>query len=150
MRVHQFVTTQGSGGQVTFVGTVRRFTDTGHTGYSAVENLGTSRPPSDRIETVALEYDAYRPFAIKAMRELIAEIRQTESLDRVVLLHRLGRVEVGQAAIVIAANSQHRKAAFRAVEFLIDHVKTRIPIWKRECLSDGSSYWVHPRPANST
>lgn len=156
---HQFLSCDEAGGQVIFVGTVRRYTDTGNTGYLNSENLGTCESTQSDgkvapetsaiphvIETVALEYDVYGPLALRAMKDLIAETRLRFSLTRVLLEHRQGRVEIGEPAILIGACSQHRKQAFHAVEYLIDEVKTRIPVWKREILADGGSHWVHPKP----
>lgn len=150
---HRFVTLESTGGQSLFVGTVRRFSNPGNAGYRREEHLGLEafdlqQPRDETLETIALEYEAYPALALKAMKELIREVRQQDPLERIAILHRLGRVEIGQPAIVIAASSQHRRAAIRAVEWLIDQAKQRIPIWKRECLANGQAYWVHPKPVD--
>lgn len=150
---HRFVTLETTGGQSLFVGTVRRFSNPENSGYRLEEHLGLEtldgQPPRGAsIETVALEYEAYPGLATRAMQELARDARQHFSLERIALLHRLGRVEIGEPAIVIAASSQHRRAAIQAVEWLIDQVKRRLPIWKRECLASGQAYWVHPKPGD--
>ena len=144
-----WITCDAAGGQVLFVGTVRRLTDPSNTGYAPVSHIGRESESNKIVETVALEYDAYPPLALKAMQELVQEIRTQENLERVVMLHRTGHLKIGEPAILIAASSQHRKAAFRAVESMIDLVKQRIPIWKKEILADGNQYWVHPKPDDS-
>jgi molybdopterin synthase catalytic subunit len=66
-------------------------------------------------------------------------------LQRCVIVHRLGRLSVGQTSVAIAVSSAHRREAFEAGQWLIDRIKQIVPIWKEENYIDGTSDWVHPR-----
>ena len=61
-------------------------------------------------------------------------------------MHRIGSVPVGEASVAIAVSTPHRASSFEAAEWLINTLKTEVPIWKRECFADGSQEWVHPDP----
>ena len=90
-----------------------------------------------------LEYSAYEPMAEAVCRELIAE---TESRWPVhaALAHRVGRLDIGDVAVAIAVSGQHRDEAFAACRHLIEELKRRIPVWKRERYADGTTEWVDP------
>ena len=119
--VTRLVEDPGCGAVVTFVGAVRR------------ENEGR--------EVDYLEYEAYPGMAEAKMAEIGAEIRQRWGLGQVAIVHRLGRCEVGEASIVIAVASPHRREAFEACHYAIDRVKEIVPIWKREVWKDGA-VWI--------
>jgi MoaE-MoaD fusion protein len=111
----------GCGAVVTFVGNVRR------------DNEGR--------DVDYLEYEAYPGMAEAKMAEIGEEIRQRWGLSQVAMAHRLGRCEVGEASIVIAVASPHRREAFEACHYAIDRVKEIVPIWKREVWKDGA-VWI--------
>jgi molybdopterin converting factor subunit 1 len=92
-------------------------------------------------KTLHLEYDGYEPMAIKKMKEIGAEIRKRWSVNHVGIVHRLGRLEIGEASVVIAVTSAHRKIAFEACQYAIDTLKRIVPIWKKEFFEDGE-VWV--------
>lgn len=94
-------------------------------------------------EVLRLEYSAYEPMAEKECHAIIedAERRWPVSLA---LAHRLGALEVGEAAVVVAASASHRGEAFEACRWVIDELKRRVPIWKREYYADGTVAWVDP------
>lgn len=117
------VTAPERGGVVTFLGVVRN-----HHGGRAVTRL---------------DYSAYEPMAEAVCRELIAEVESAWPV-RATLAHRLGRLEIGEAAVAIAAAGHHRDEAFAACRHLIEELKRRVPIWKRETYSDGTGAWVDP------
>jgi molybdopterin converting factor subunit 1 len=94
---------------------------------------------------LAVEYEAYAPMAEKCMRALAVDLRRRFGVDRVVLVHRLGRVPVGQASVLIAVTAGHRAAAFDACRFAIDAFKRTVPIWKKEIFPDGAA-WVTGEP----
>jgi molybdopterin synthase catalytic subunit len=119
--VERLVEDPGCGAVVIFVGNVRR------------DNEGR--------DVDYLEYEAYPGMAEAKMAEIGEEIRQRWALDRVAIVHRLGRCQVGEASIVIAVASPHRKAAFEACHYAIDRVKEIVPIWKREVWKDGA-VWI--------
>jgi molybdopterin synthase catalytic subunit len=92
-------------------------------------------------ETLYLEYEGYEPMALKKMREIEEAARQRWPVNRIGIVHRLGRLEIGEASIVIVVTSAHRKAAFEACQYIIDSLKKTVPIWKKEFFADGE-VWV--------
>jgi molybdopterin synthase catalytic subunit len=91
---------------------------------------------------VRLEYEAYEPMAVDELhRVAVAARAQWPSLHRVVLLHRLGEVPVGEASVIVVASSAHRRAALDAVAFCIDRLKETVPIWKKEVYADHAASW---------
>src|SRR5450755_3811425 len=93
-------------------------------------------------EVVALDYEAYGEMAEAQMHRLVDEARQRWRIIRMVMLHRIGRVDVGQPSVLIAVSTPHRAEAFEACRFLIDRIKAEATIWKKEIWSDRSSSWV--------
>jgi molybdopterin synthase catalytic subunit len=91
--------------------------------------------------TLYLDYEAYEPMALRQMREIAAQLRTRFRIDRVALVHRLGRLEIGETSILIAVSAPHRAAAFDACRFAIEAVKRSVPIWKKEHFADGA-VWV--------
>src|SRR5438270_5515371 len=91
--------------------------------------------------TEYLEYECYEKLALDQMRRIGQEIVAAFSLGRVGILHRLGRLEVGEASVVIVATAPHRRPAFEAALAMIDRLKREVPIWKKEFFSDGA-VWV--------
>jgi molybdopterin synthase catalytic subunit len=92
---------------------------------------------------VALEYQAYEPMAMQVFSQIAAEIRQKWSIvTRVVIYHRIGRLQVGEISVLVAVGCPHRSEAFEACRYAIDTLKHNAPIWKKEHWADGSSSWV--------
>jgi molybdopterin synthase catalytic subunit len=85
-----------------------------------------------------LEYEGYEPMAVRTMEEIGAEARQKFAIDRVAIIHRLGRLEIGETSVAIVVTSAHRRAAFQACQFAIDRLKQIVPIWKKEYFEDGA------------
>ena len=110
------------GAVVTFHGVVREYSDSGR----AVRYL---------------EYEAYPEMAEAQMRAIGAEIKRRWDIDDVAMVHRIGRLEIGEASVVIAVASPHRGEAFDACEYAIDTLKATVPIWKKEVFADGE-VWV--------
>lgn len=94
-----------------------------------------------------LEYEAYEPLAIRALQRIVDEARELWPGARVAVHHRLGRLEIGEASIVIAAASAHRADAFAACRYTIERVKQIVPIWKREHF-DGGDVWLEGATAD--
>jgi molybdopterin synthase catalytic subunit len=109
--------------------------------------LGTTRAERSRSaqELLALDYEAYSEMALKQMQQLAVEAQKRWPLLRVVILHRLGRVPISEASVVIAVSSPHRGEAFEACRWIIDTLKKDVAIWKKEVWTDGSGTWVHPQ-----
>jgi molybdopterin synthase catalytic subunit len=114
----------GCGAVVTFCGTVRDHSE-------------------DRSGVVSLEYEAYMEHVEPSLAKVAAAARSTwPDIGRLALLHRVGRLEVGEVSVVVAVSTPHRAEAFDAARFCIDTVKESVPIWKRETWADGSAWAV--------
>jgi molybdopterin synthase catalytic subunit len=92
-------------------------------------------------ETLHLVYEAYQPMALKEMEKLIAAAKEQFEISNVGIIHRLGRLEIGETSVVISVAASHRKPAFAACEWLILELKRTVPIWKKEVYADGE-IWV--------
>lgn len=104
---------------------------------------GTVRHQTDGKPVVALEYQAYEPMAIEVFRAIAAQIRKKwTDVNRVVIYHRTGRLEIGEISVLVAVGCPHRTEAFEACKYAIDTLKHNAPIWKKEHWADGSSSWV--------
>jgi molybdopterin synthase catalytic subunit len=103
--------------------------------------VGVVRNVSEGRAVTLLEYEAYPSMAEKEMERIAAEIAAEEPGVRLAVHHRVGPLRVGEAAVVCAASAPHRGEAFRACRLLIDRIKERVPIWKREHGPDGA-HWV--------
>lgn len=92
-------------------------------------------------ETKYLVYEAYESMALKQMKKLIAEAGERFEIASVGIIHRLGKLEIGETSVVISVGAPHRRAAFEACEWLIKELKRTVPIWKKEVFSDGE-IWI--------
>ncbi|MGH9712515.1 MAG: molybdenum cofactor biosynthesis protein [Candidatus Acidiferrales bacterium] len=88
--------------------------------------------------TLYLEYEAYEPMAYSKMREIGAQIRAKFKIHRLAMVHRLGRLEIGETSVLIAISSPHRGAALDACRYAIDTLKRAVPIWKKEYFAGGA------------
>ena len=122
------VRTDDSGGLALFVGTVRAEAVGGRT-------------------LVALEYEAFEPMAGVQMEKIAAEIRRRWPVRGLAMVHRIGRLGIGEASVAVAVACGHRAEAFEACRFGIDEIKRLVPIWKKEHFADGESQWVLPPQA---
>lgn len=102
--------------------------------------VGQTRRQARGRDVAYLDYDAYVPMAEKELRR-IAKEAESQWKARVAIQHRLGRVEIGEASVIIAVGTPHRAEAFAACQWCIDILKAQVPIWKRETCPDGS-YWI--------
>lgn len=102
----------GSGGIATFIGSVRDMSEGNHVDY--------------------LEYEAYEPMAMEKLQQIVREASQRWPVQAMAIQHRLGRLEIGDDAVVIAVSCPHRSEAFEACRFAIDRLKEIVPIWKKE------------------
>jgi molybdopterin synthase catalytic subunit len=99
---------------------------------------GVVRNNSAGRRTLYLEYEAYEPMALRKMEEIGEEARREFAIDRIGMMHRLGRLEIGETSVVIIVTAAQRRAAFGACQFAIDRLKQIVPIWKKEYFEDGS------------
>jgi molybdopterin synthase catalytic subunit len=105
--------------------------------------LGTVRDLTGDARTVHLDYEAYAPMAEAKMAEIEADVRAKWPVGDVAIVHRLGRLAVGEVSVAIAVSCPHRAQAFDACRHAIDRVKDLVPIWKKENAPDGRADWVH-------
>jgi len=99
---------------------------------------GFVRNESHGRATEYLEYEAYEPMALSKMREIGAQIHEKFAIHRIAMVHRLGRMEIGETSVFIAVSAPHRAAAFDACRYAIDVLKRTVPIWKKEYFQDGA------------
>ena len=115
-----------AGGAVLFVGTIRR-----KSGGKTVEGL---------------TYEVYRGMAERRMREIEARVRKRWPVVKIAMVHRYGRLKVGEVSVVVAISCEHRAEAFEACMYAIDTIKGTLPMWKKERFSGGSQTWVKGTP----
>jgi molybdopterin synthase catalytic subunit len=99
---------------------------------------GFVRDHSRNRRTLYLKYEAYEPMALAKMHEIAAQIHKQFPIHAVAVVHRLGRLEIGETSVFIAISAPHRAAAFDACRYAIDTLKRVVPIWKKEYFEDGS------------
>jgi molybdopterin synthase catalytic subunit len=109
------------GGTVVFLGTVR-----GH--------------DKENVKVCGLYYEAYEKMAEEEFLAIETEARQKWNIEKISAIHRLGRLNVGEVSVAVVVSSKHRKEAFDACRFIIDSIKTRVPIWKMEVTDTGSKW----------
>jgi MoaE-MoaD fusion protein len=102
---------------------------------------GVVRNNSKGKRTLHLVYEAYETMALKKLEEIGIFVRQAWDIDRIALIHRLGRLEIGETSVAVIVTSAHRRAAFDACHYAIDKLKKVVPIWKKEFFEDGE-VWV--------
>lgn len=108
---------------------------------AVVTFLGVVRNVSQGKNVEYLEYDAYKEMAETKLRQIGEEVKAKWGLERLAIVHRIGRMEIGETSVIIAVASPHRKEAFDACEYAIDRLKEIVPIWKKEVAEDGES-WI--------
>ncbi|HEY0615428.1 MAG TPA: molybdenum cofactor biosynthesis protein MoaE [Candidatus Elarobacter sp.] len=111
---------------------------------AVVTFLGTTREtsPGDPRPVDALEYEAYEPMALAEMEKIAAETEQRFGPLGLAMMHRTGRVVLGEPSVAVVVAAPHRGAAFEACRYAIDALKSRVAIWKREIYRDGDAAWI--------
>ena len=109
--------------------------------------LGTVRDLTGEFVTVFLDYEAYPPMAEKKLAEIEAEVRRRWPVRELAMVHRLGRLGVGEVSVAVAVSCPHRADAFDACRYAIDTLKELVPIWKRDNPADAAPTWIHPGEA---
>ncbi len=107
---------------------------------------GVTRRTTGTQVTRSLSYEAHRSMACRELSELAATAVKRFNLTRVVVVHRLGEVPIGEASVVLGCSSPHRRDTFDALPWIMDELKRLVPIWKQEHFADGSEQWIHPAP----
>jgi molybdopterin synthase catalytic subunit len=116
-------------------------TDPSCGGFAAFE--GWVRDHNEGQRVTRLEYEAFEPLAVREGERVIAEARERFGIHNALCVHRLGALELGEVAVWVGAAAAHRDEAFRACRYIIDEVKHRLPIWKKEHYASGDSGWVN-------
>jgi molybdopterin synthase catalytic subunit len=107
--------------------------------------IGTVRNETKGKRVVALEFEAYEKMAISELQKITDSVSAKWPVQKVAVLHALGRKKIGDLAVVIAVSAAHRDAAFQACRYIIDNLKETVPIWKKEIFEDGE-VWVAAHP----
>jgi molybdopterin synthase catalytic subunit len=123
--VYKDLSHPSSGGICVFVGAVRDFTN--------------------KESVVSLEFETYKAMALKEMDKIADEATEKWQLNKVVIRHAVGEKQVEEPVVIVGASSAHRDACFEACRYLIDTLKERVPIWKKEVFSN-KSVWVSAHP----
>ncbi|XP_051846602.1 molybdopterin synthase catalytic subunit [Antechinus flavipes] len=103
--------------------------------------VGTTRNNFEGKKVISLEYEAYMPMAETEVRKICSAVRQQWPVRHIAVYHRLGLVPVTEASVVIAVSSAHRAASLEAVKYVIDTLKAKVPIWKKEIYEEETSSW---------
>ncbi len=111
--------------------------------------VGVVRNENDGRATTQICYEAYGPMAESEMEKISAGLGREWPSARVLMVHRTGLLQVGEASVAVVATSPHRAEAFAACRAAIDRIKTTVPIWKKERYADGTEEWVDPTAANA-
>ncbi|HEX3951602.1 MAG TPA: molybdenum cofactor biosynthesis protein MoaE [Steroidobacteraceae bacterium] len=115
--------------------------DRGAGGYVSFE--GWVRDHNEGQEVTRLEYEAFQDLAVKEGNRIVAEASRRFPVTHALCIHRIGSLQVGDMAVWVGVSSAHRREAFDACRFIIDEVKHRVPIWKKEHYRGGDSGWVN-------
>lgn len=102
--------------------------------------IGTVRNHNNAKEVVRLEFETYDVMAVKKMEELASQAYNRWDIEKIVMIHRKGVLQIGDVAVVIAVSTPHRVASFEACQWLIDTLKTVVPIWKKEIYESGEEW----------
>jgi molybdopterin synthase catalytic subunit len=103
---------------------------------------GTVRDTNDGHDVTKLEYECYKSLAIKEGNKILGEAIEKFGLIDAFCIHRIGTLEIGETAVIVVATSGHRDEAFKGCRYIIDEVKCRVPIWKKEHYQDGETEWL--------
>lgn len=117
-----------------------RVLDSASGGYCSFEGWVRNHHEGRAVDH--LEYEAYPLLAEKEGTRIIKEAHEKFDIVHAICVHRTGEIEIGGLAVVVAVSAHHRDAAFDACRYIIDEVKARVPVWKKEYFADGSSGWV--------
>ena len=103
--------------------------------------IGKVRDSSQNKKVLYIDYDIYNGMAVKELNKIAEEAKSEHNLSRVIIIHRYGKVTVGELSILIIVSSPHRDSSYAASRYIIDEIKKRVPIWKNEFYSNGSE-WI--------
>ena len=104
--------------------------------------LGVVRDHADGRSVRGMRYDAYEEMAADVLAEIASEASERLGTDRVAVVHRVGELEIGEVSVAFAVSSPHRAEAYDASRYVIEEIKKRLPVWKKEHYVDGAAEWV--------
>ena len=104
--------------------------------------LGVVRDQSEGRDVEGIEYEAYQEMAVSVLTTIAREAGESADTDRVAVVHRTGELEVGDVSLAIAVGSPHREEAYQASRYIIEEIKKRLPVWKKERFANGETIWV--------
>ena len=104
--------------------------------------LGVVRNHADGRSVSGMTYEAYEEMATPVLKEIASEVVKRCGTDRVTIVHRVGELAIGEVSVAIAVSSPHRAEAYEASRYVIEEIKKRLPIWKKEHYTDGTDKWV--------
>jgi len=110
-----------------------------------VQFEGWVRNHNEGQQVLRLEYEVYEPLAVKEGKRILAEALQRYGVGKAAAIHRSGMLELTDIAVVVGVSSAHRGEAFEACRYVIDQLKSRLPIWKKEHYANGTAEWVNCR-----
>ncbi len=116
--------------------------EAGQTSGAVVTFAGVVRDHNKRRSVTGMFYECYREMAERELERLVDEVKARYPVREVLVRHRVGEVPVGDTSLLVVVTSTHREAAFDACRAVIDHVKRRLPIWKKEYYADGTAKWL--------
>ena len=105
--------------------------------------IGTVRNNADGKKVLYLEYEAFSEMALKKLEEISTEVYNRWKISDIDIVHRIGRIEIGETVLVIAVGSVNRSEALQACQYAIDRIKEVVPIWKKEFYEDSSNWIGH-------
>jgi len=107
--------------------------------------IGTVRNTTKGKAVIRLEFEAYEPMALAEMEKIVTQAEEKWPIQKALIHHRTGVLEIGEIPVLIAVSAAHRAAAFEACRYIIDTLKQTVPIWKKEIFEDGE-VWVAAHP----
>jgi len=109
---------------------------------AAILFLGIVRNHADGRSVTGMHYDAYVEMARPVLAEIASEAAELLGTDRLAVVHRTGELEIGEVSVAIAVSSPHRAESYEASRYVIEEIKKRLPVWKKERYADGNTAWV--------
>ena len=104
---------------------------------------GWVRNHNDGHKVLRLEYEAYKPVCVSEAKKIITEAKKRFDVEKIICAHRIGKLQLGEMAVWVGVTAGHRYEAFAACRYVIDEIKKRVPIWKKEFYKNGDSGWVN-------
>ncbi len=108
--------------------------------------LGVVRDQNEGRVVEGIEYEAYEEMAVSVLTAIAREAGESADTERIAVAHRTGELEVGEVSLVIAVGTPHREEAYQASRYIIEEIKKRLPVWKKERFTDGETIWVEGVP----